>query len=569
MVDASNIIQAAVNSLSEGRALRGLRILLAGLIFALLFAAYAHQRFRGLDSDDAMAHAQLARNLARNRGFLTQCTTPFELDKLRNARGAAPSAARLPELRRAPGYPFVLSAVFKAAKPSFRPPAGGTIFAPERKAIVPLGIGFSLLTILFVFLMARRLWSARVGLLAAALYAVGDSVLALSISGGPLPMAACLTTAAAWLAVCAADADEHGRRGCMFAGFAASALVAGAAALTVYTSLAAAVLLAGFLASRLKRWRVTSFFIYVVIVAAVVSPWLLRNRALCGNLFGTAPYEAFEETFLFPGKTLAASWEPVFRTSLVPAALKAKWSGNLVRLYEVAFLPLGASVLLCLFVAGWVHRFEESPARGLHGWVIAGVVATAGLAALGGSGAGMRMHIWLPLIVLYAAGFFTALTDRVRIEDELKILIECALVVLVAAPAVLNMAMLPPERPYPPYYPPFIARTGGYLAPHEVQCSDVPEASAWYADRTSVLRPRSVDAFMAMHREWRPLSGLLLTTRTSDKRLFGELLSGPYRSWLPLLDGRVPEDFPLRHTVTLPADGAEQIFLTDRPRWPG
>jgi hypothetical protein len=139
------------------------------------------------------------------------------------------------------------------------------------------------------------------------------------------------------------------------------------------------------------------------------------------------------------------------------------------------------------------------------------------------------------------------------------------LVLLTAVPLI--MSLLPPQIgiPYPPYFPPFINHVCDLLQPNELLCTDIPEATAWYGNRNSLLLPATIDEFYEINDYDKRVSGLYITTVTRDRSYVKDLLTGPYRSWFPILDGRIPADFPL--TQGFPLKDMDQIFLTDRARW--
>ena len=60
-------------------------------------------------------------------------------------------------------------------------------------------------------------------------------------------------------------------------------------------------------------------------------------------------------------------------------------------------------------------------------------------------------------------------------------------------------------------------------------------------------------------------SGLYITTLTKNKPFVSELLDGPEQSWLPIMSGRTPPDFPLKQGASLIEK--DQIFFSDRNRW--
>ena len=93
----------------------------------------------------------------------------------------------------------------------------------------------------------------------------------------------------------------------------------------------------------------------------------------------------------------------------------------------------------------------------------------------------------------------------------------------------------------------------------------MPWATAWYGNRTSLYLPASLDEFYEINDSTRHISGLYFTSLTRDKPYVRALLTGPYKSWFPILEGRIPNDFPLNQGF--PLNNMDQLFLTDRTRW--
>lgn len=176
------------------------------------------------------------------------------------------------------------------------------------------------------------------------------------------------------------------------------------------------------------------------------------------------------------------------------------------------------------------------------------------------------IHVFWPFIILYGLALFYILLDRLDLGVRIyTISLKCLIVVLSLLPLVLTI--MPPHAtpPYPPYYPPIISRVTDMLNEREVMCTDMPWATAWYGDRVSILLPRDVDDFYEINDYKQYVSGMYITTLTKNKPFVKQLLDGPEKSWLPVISGRTPPDFPLKQGVSL--NRQDQIFLSDRNRW--
>jgi len=135
-------------------------------------------------------------------------------------------------------------------------------------------------------------------------------------------------------------------------------------------------------------------------------------------------------------------------------------------------------------------------------------------------------------------------------------------------------ALLPPKSSpvvYPPYYPPDIQQTAGWMKENELMMSDVPWAVAWYGRRQCVwLTLNSQDDFNAINFWMKPIQAVYLTPATMDGRFVTDWARAATGSWGSFFlqvatQSQVPPDFPLR--IAPKGFLPERMFLTDRPRW--
>ena len=188
------------------------------------------------------------------------------------------------------------------------------------------------------------------------------------------------------------------------------------------------------------------------------------------------------------------------------------------------------------------------------------------VAGVFGDGTFRLLCVCWPFVILYGFAFFFLLLDRLQFRVPLFNIALIALIVLLSA-APLVVAILPPRVgiPYPPYFPPFILHVSRLSRPEEVLCTDMPWATAWYGARKSVYLPPTLDEFYEFHDYRRRVSGIYFTTITRDRPYIRTLKTGSYKSWFPILEGRMPNDFPFKDGF--PLNNLDQLFLTDRPRW--
>lgn len=548
----------------------GLRLTKAGLYFLFVFITmllYTATQFHGLKDADAMECAQLGRNLLLKKQFVTQCVRPSTIWGL-TAKSPKHSAMinAHPDVLHAPLWPAVLAAGFKVTRTPFAAEKSG-IFPPERRVIF-LSHVFTLLTGLMVYLLGRRLFDPRVALLAATVYFLSDTVWADSISGTSLPLVTFLTASAFYFALGAVlrshEEDQPARRWMIPLAISMVLCI-----LAFYTRYAAAVLapaLAVFIGVSLRKKGWTWALVFLLVFLAGITPWLVRNKIVSGGLLGMAPYTALNNTGSFEGNTFERMLKPSVTFGKVVGNLQGKVVTNLLQFYNLNFRTIGDGLFICLFLAAFFYRFVRDQVHHLRWSLALAIVLLLLVASVFGEETVRLLHIFWPFIMVYGLAFFFILLDRLQLRLRIySLATTTAFVGLAALPLVLTM--MPPRVgvPYPPYYPPFAIHVCKMLSADEMICTDMPWATAWYGNRTSLLVPLTIDEFYEVNDYVKRVSGLYFTTITRNKPYVGGLLTGPDKTWFPLLEGRMPPDFPLNQGF--PINNMDQLFLTDRVRW--
>jgi len=560
-------VQDMVYNLDVGIGFRILRVSLYVLFVLVIMLFYTATQFRGLDNREAMDQAQIARNMAMGRGYVTRNMAPATIGYLYYTHGSHdPRLANHPELTRPPAYPFVLSLGFRAIRGTVtKLPGERGVYAPEQYIVLPVNHVFTLLTGLLVFLFGMRLFTRLQAVLATTVYFLSNSVWALSISGTGMTMVVFLVMAALYTLLRASDVRAAGGSSVkVLLLFLVGAGCAVAAALTRYAALVL-VLPMGALLIRARfgkrGWLWAMAFALLCLVG--VAPWLARNVMVSGRLFGIAPYMMLNDG----NDTLLRGLGATFQLSdLFTRASGARWLGGVSQMYQREIWSLGGGLLGAFFVSSFFYRFVRDEVRQLR-WVIAlGVLLVIGLAGFSGESATDLLHLFTPLAILYGLAFFFLLFDRLQLEFRI---LELALItcVMVLSALPLTFALLPPRTqiPYPPYYPGFAANVSELFGADELLCTDMPWATAWYGDQPSVLLPQDVDEFLELNDYIHRVSGIYFTTLTRDKPYIRTLVMGPYRTWFPVLNGQLPQDFPL--TEGRHINEYDQFILTDYPRW--
>lgn len=560
-------VQVGIYSLAEGAGRVLLNLVILGLAFGLAAGAYVTTQFRGLRDADAMDQAQVGRAVAEGRGFTTRCLRPLDLSLL--AEGGVPvdAAVGVADIRHAPFYPALLGAAFRVLPTDF---SRATVrrFAPERGVVIPVGLVLVLLSAGVMTAVAWRVFGAPVALTSLILLLFSRGVLDAVLAGGSRLAEMLAVTLVFGLALAAGHVRGARGPGWRWGLLAAGAGVAGGLAMLAgYALLVATLAGAVLLGSGFVRWRGTVVALYVLLAALVIGPWLARNHQVSGRLLGVAPYAALDGTYLHEAGSLARAplAPPTGRETLL--AVRLKLMENLAAA-EQPWTGLGEGFVMAFFLVALFVRFEQDGANALK-WCLMAAMAARLLLAAAGTPAPDVLLPFLPWVLVLAAAFLFQMLDRAAtLLPELRRLLVVGWMGASLLPTLLVLLGASPRQAYPPYAPAFTRYVSGLMEPSEVLASDIPWAVAWHGNRTALLIPETPAQLVAMSRDGLPVGGVYLTTRTADQPYVSGLLQGADRAWLPLLNHLVPEDFPWRHGFAVPPGQRDQLFLTDRPRWP-
>ncbi|MCC7300204.1 MAG: glycosyltransferase family 39 protein [Verrucomicrobia bacterium] len=571
-------LQDLVYSVDTGLGLRIIRTTLFCLFIIGLIIIFTARQFRGFDTEAAMDYAQLGRNLAQSNRYVTQCVRPMTISQVSaHSFGGDARIALHPELIKPPVYPAILAGGFKFFKlvgielfPSSAAYQGMRIYPAEQWVIVPINHFFTALSGLLLYLLGRKLFSSKMGLLSVTTYFLSEMVWQDSIKGTGIPVLVFFVLGATYFALLAmVHRRERKSSWNWILLFMISILFSSAAVLTHYAAIAVIPGLALFIwmmGSRTQRGGHLAFF-YAALIFLIISPWFLRNYQLSGSPLGLATHTALIGSDKYPGDSLMRTLKPVFSLSSDIGAAKAKWAKNFNALYENGFTSMGGGVLIAFFMVTFFYRFVRVHVHNLR-WGIGLSMILFFVGACFFSAETLQLyHIFWPFVILYGLAFFSILLDRLDLNIQLyKTAITVLVVGLTALPLAVTILLSPPPGvPYPPYYAPFIMRVSELLKPAEIMCTDMPWATAWYGKRTSILIPQTLDDYYEINDYRKYISGLYITTITKDRPFVSSLLEGAEKTWLPVIMGRLPQDFPLRQGFAL--NKQDQIFLTDSVRW--
>ncbi len=485
---------------------------------------------------------------------------------------------------------LMLMGVLWAPATSFKvePEEAATVFGPDRWIAYGLGIPLTLLNGCLTYLIARRLFDRRVGVTAAALFVLSETMCQYAISGLNVMLTMLWLSLATFALVVASDLRSPERRPVIAL---LLALLAGAIiGLAFLTKYAAGWLLlpACILAWRLWGWQRGAWVALgmAAMFLLVATPWMARNYWLSNNPLGLATSSISEKVPALLRSNLQRSLEPNF-TAADFKQIAAKTTRNMREVWIESPWVSGGGVILAFFVVALFNPFRR-PAVNRFKWFTVGCAAVLFLAtcAVGLqprppnalAQEGNLLVLLAPLMTMYAAALFFTLLDRLQLYVPLwrgcvvaLFMLTTALPVLVAlAPSLQSLSLFGPmadRYAYPPYYPPKIAEAAGYLDAKEFMVSDQPWAVAWYGDRRCIWIPLTPKQFYDLNDLHQHIAALLLTPVTLNRRMLSEIMFDEWWPWAPILRFlKFPEDFPLKAAKQL--EGVNIILSCDRKRWP-
>jgi len=577
-------IQDLVYRLEVGGGVRVVRWIAAFLVFLGLAYWFDAREYQNFYSPEAMQTAEIARNLARGRGFTTRCIRPFGMTLVERKLGIDPAVGRKPhpELTDPPVYPLVLAGLMKIIPFSYQTNLSTWRFPPE----IGIAIFNQVLFFLVLYLtyrLAKKLFDFEVAVLAVAMMAVSDVLWRFTTSG--------LSTILAMLwVVCLAHTlvriEEElrlngPRRGWFFVRGLLLGLWLALAGLTRYSLflLIVPVGLYGFL--YLRRVRLWVFAGGILPLILLVTPWIVRNYQVSGTPFGLAGYAIYQETLPFSGANLERMIEPPLEEVGFLDLLR-KGIVSAERMVVQDFPLLGGHWLGGLFLAALILRFRNPSVSRLRLWILVALGMLTLGQAFGRTWISDRVPmintenlliLIAPLILCYGAALLVLLLDQMDLPiPELRHFLKGVFIFVAFFPLLVRF--LPPRTVpivYPPYFPPWIETHASLLKPDELMMSDIPWAVAWYGDRDCIWIPmKVVPDFYKINDQRRPVVALYLTQETGNARFQREILQGRDFDWARfmldvLLHQRLPSQFPLKYARQryLP----DQLLLCDRPRW--
>lgn len=591
-----------------GAGTRYLRFALLGLAILGLLVRYDLHSYRNMTSPEGMDSAQLARNLSEGKGFTTEFVRPFSLYLVQRHNQASVVTGQTatnmdfaeikyrahPDLANPPVYPVLLAILLKLTPVSYAVDLHGSFWS-ESERFARFGPDFViavfnqlllLAVVVLTFFLARKLFDNEVAWVAAVLTIGCELLWRFSASGLSTLLLMVIFMAIVW---CVVQVEAAGReilpdqKWLRRMALTAGALV-GVGALTRYAFGWAIIPVALFLFlfGGSKRLRLASSALGIF--ALLLAPWILRNYLISGTPFGTAGYAIVEGTYLFPGFQLERSLNPDFSKALGTSPYIHKLIANTRGILQDELPRLGGSWASMVFLVGLLISFRGVAVQRLRYFLLMCLGTFIIFQALGstqlsvatpGVNSENLLVLLVPLVFIYSTALFFTLREQLKLRKRrFRYLFTGAFVGLCCLPMIATL--LPPKTSpvvYPPYFPPEIQVTAGWMKEDELMMSDVPWAVAWYGHRQCVwlsLDPQ--ESFLAIYDYMKPVDALYLTPETMDSRFLSEWARAGEKGWGSFLiyvmthgGSKMPPGFQLQSAP--PGFLPERLFVTDWERW--
>jgi len=555
--------------------------------------------FRGLSDPQSMDNAQLARQIVRGQGFTTEFLRPHAIAQLRDyamsqslrtgesgdlfPHDKYPVGAPriIPDTYNAPGYPYLLAAWFFITHPEFdQTPAsmGSTHIYSGDRWIPILNQIFLLLTAILVFALGRRLFDQRVAWMSMVSFLATDLIWQYSITALSTTFLMFIVTAILLCVLeifCVSEAcnenDEVSFAPAWLWALAASLLI-GIACLTrlhLFVILVPILLLV----MLMPRTSVALLPVMVLVVAAMVIPWFVHVDKVSGTPLGSNTPLMLYGQGDYKGNQIYCTTSIPNYERLFKDATKKETAGFRYN-FEHAWDLLGSNPFILFFGASILHQFKRRRTRLFHWLLFSCTIAliaanNLGVPAPDNMGPWNIAVVMFPCMLVMGGAFFFILLDRLSLQLWLlnNLIVTCVLVVTVL-PLMLSLtANSESFYAFPPYLPPALKSFGQCANTDEWVTSDMPWATAWYADRASLWLPDSMTDFENLHDNVCP-TGILILTPVLWAQPINTVTTGEYKDWINFIVGvPPPSGFPLAvHSMT-PPGGPDYGLWSDRPRW--
>jgi hypothetical protein len=315
---------------------------------------------------------------------------------------------------------------------------------------------------------------------------------------------------------------------------------------------------------------------------------MMRTAKVSGTVGGLA---AASKNFQIRG-----SESQIMRTYLSPdkgvepSNFRAKMQGQYLNQLAELNKHLGVGTIAAVFFVSLLHTFRRREAKLLR-WGVFWVwfAALVGMCFFGfpdydlqASYQANDLHLlFIPIMLAYGLSLILNMWGRVTYQDRelatLPLFNYSFLTILVGLNALplLNTYTDPPRLGivFPPYFPRGLAQLNEWYTERDIICSDMPWATAWYADRKSLWLPLTMPDFNEFNSIYHfngRITGLMFTPITGFRGLLSEVGVGEFKEWRSFImrDPRAVSNFTLKVAKPINVGGASHYMLyLDRDRF--
>jgi hypothetical protein len=600
----ADIIQQLIHKLEVGAGPRFFRITALLLAFVALAMRYDFHAYRNLATPEGMDTAQLARNISEGKGYTTLFIRPLSLYLVQQHSEAGTPLALTnanfdfahvktahPDLANPPVYPVLLAGLMKVLPFHYTVDLKGSFWSENGKfgryqpdfLIAVFNQIVLVAAIVLTFFLARKLFDAGVAWLSAILMIGCELLWRFSASGLSTMLLLVIFLALAWciLKIEEMAREPQPRMNRLLGLVAAAGVLTGMGALTRYAFGWTMIPVVAFLVLFSGQKKVLHTLVALGAFVLVLAPWVIRNFAVSGTPFGTAGFAAVETTLLFPQFQLERAIHPDFGHLVWLKPYLYKLTDNGLDIFNNQLPRLGGSWATLLFWAGLLLSFKSVAVRRLRYFLLFCLGTFVVVQALGQTQLSVEspevnsenlLVLLAPLVFIYGASFFLTLLEQIQLPAfQLRYVVIFGFVVIACLPMRVLLGGKTSPVTYPPYYPPDLQQTAGWMNENELMMSDVPWAVAWYGQHQCVwLTLNTQDDFNAVNDWMKPVQALYLTPETMDGRFVSDWVKARDNSWGSFIlevmkQSQIPPGFPLR--IAPKGFLPERLFLTDRERW--
>lgn len=600
MATSLNPQPAAASSAAVSGPLRlAFCLLMVGLAFMEVFVS-----FRGLSSPAGMEQAQLAREVARGHGWVTQCIRPAAWRQALDTTGETPDLEAFPDSGSSPLPVLILAPLFKLAEPwwEFLPARDGAVYSLDR---VVAGVGAVALLVL-VFQSHRLAWQLfdeRVAAITAACLGFSAPMWKLAVSGSPRILMALELVLALRLVTSLLERTESGQP-LVVRVLGLGVVLALMMATHWMGSLWVIVILSGLGMLLWKKGVLRRVMPALLLPPGIlVAVWVARNLEMTGDIMGAAKLTLRGLVSGVGEETVARRFTDETEAAALPKVLRVLGL-RLTAQGEEIYGHLGMILAAPLFVLAWLHRFRRRVCASML-WLVTGLLGASMVAmALFESVKELtdEHNVFLalaPVLTMFGAAMVTVAWSRVQGSGRtfaaqwghaVALVLVTALPLLSALPDTLRagLALRGKLSQWPPYAGDRVALVGFLVEPREIVFADAPWFTAWYADVPSVWMPVRRTDFPLMKAEaekaGHQVAGVVVTPVSATAPSVAQVMDGTWKEWPDLIfrgpvlafdrEMRTWPDLPYPVSIPLVAFsagdseglGLAMAFYTDRQR---